>query len=39
MQSECISVLFIWRPYITPRHIITTVSLAELKRIGNLEAA
>ncbi|HBS7904477.1 TPA: adenine methyltransferase, partial [Klebsiella pneumoniae] len=22
-----------------PRHIITTVSLAELKRIGNLEAA
>ncbi|MDS7160200.1 adenine methyltransferase, partial [Klebsiella pneumoniae] len=24
---------------ITPRHIITTVSLAELKRIGNLEAA
>ncbi|HBT0573216.1 TPA: adenine methyltransferase, partial [Klebsiella pneumoniae] len=23
----------------TPRHIITTVSLAELKRIGNLEAA
>ncbi|HBQ8794065.1 TPA: adenine methyltransferase, partial [Klebsiella quasipneumoniae] len=26
-------------PYITPRHIITTVSLAELKRIGNLEAA
>ncbi|HGV4441559.1 TPA: adenine methyltransferase, partial [Klebsiella pneumoniae] len=25
--------------YITPRHIITTVSLAELKRIGNLEAA
>ncbi|HBS7908561.1 TPA: phage N-6-adenine-methyltransferase [Klebsiella pneumoniae] len=33
------SLLFIWRPYITPRHIITTVSLAELKRIGNLEAA
>ncbi|HBQ8790081.1 TPA: adenine methyltransferase, partial [Klebsiella quasipneumoniae] len=26
-------------PYITPRHIITTVSLTELKRIGNLEAA
>ncbi|MFK9914575.1 adenine methyltransferase, partial [Klebsiella pneumoniae] len=22
-----------------PRHIITSVSLAELKRIGNLEAA
>lgn len=33
------SVLFIWRPFIKPRHIITTVSLAELKRIGNLEAA
>lgn len=33
------SLLFIWRPYITPRHIITTVSLDELKRIGNLEAA
>ncbi|HHL3700579.1 TPA: adenine methyltransferase, partial [Klebsiella pneumoniae] len=33
------SLLFIWRPYITPRLIITTVSLAELKRIGNLEAA
>ncbi|MEI7100155.1 adenine methyltransferase, partial [Klebsiella pneumoniae] len=28
-----------WRPYITPRHIITSISLAELKRIGNLEAA
>jgi hypothetical protein len=28
------SLLFIWRPYITPRHIITTVSLAELKRSG-----
>ncbi|HBV3440491.1 TPA: adenine methyltransferase, partial [Klebsiella pneumoniae] len=26
-------------PFISPRHIITTVSLAELKRIGNLEAA
>ncbi|HFQ9371863.1 TPA: adenine methyltransferase, partial [Klebsiella pneumoniae] len=23
----------------TPRHIITSISLAELKRIGNLEAA
>ena len=33
------SLLFIWRPYITPRHIITTVSLAELKRVGTLEAA
>ena len=33
------SVLFIWRPFIKPRHIITSVSLAELKRIGTLEAA
>ncbi|WP_142501317.1 phage N-6-adenine-methyltransferase [Klebsiella sp. 2680] len=33
------SVLFIWRPFIKPRHIITSVSLAELKRIGAQEAA
>lgn len=33
------SVLFIWRPFIKPRHIITSISLAELKRIGMLEAA
>ncbi|MER2437450.1 phage N-6-adenine-methyltransferase [Klebsiella pneumoniae] len=33
------SLLFIWRPFISPRHIITSVSLAELKRIGTLEAA
>ncbi|WP_335949975.1 phage N-6-adenine-methyltransferase [Klebsiella michiganensis] len=33
------SLLFIWRPFISPRHIITSVSLAELKRIGTLEEA
>ncbi|MBK4119373.1 phage N-6-adenine-methyltransferase [Pluralibacter gergoviae] len=33
------SVLFIWRPFIEPRHITTTVSLAELKRIGSREVA
>lgn len=33
------SILFIWRPFIKPRHTITSVSLADLKRIGNLEAA
>ena len=33
------SILFIWRPFITPRRIITSVSLSELKRIGTMEAA
>lgn len=33
------SVLFIWRPFIKPRRIITSVSLAELKRIGTRNAA
>ena len=33
------SVLFIWRPFTKPRHIITSVSLAELRRIGAREVA
>ncbi len=33
------SVLFIWRPFTVPRHIITRVSKDELERIGVREAA